>query len=514
MDKGQQAIDFINMLPHTKGEWKGQPFNLRPHQLPPIYNIFGTLDANGYRICRTYYEEIPRKNGKSEKAAAIALKLLFADDEPGAEIYGAAGDREQATIVFNVAAQMVRMRPALMKRSKIIDSQKRIIVLQNGVPTGSFYRALSSEAYTKHGFNAHGIIFDELHTQPNRDLWDVLTTSTGSRRQPLIYAITTAGFDRNSICWELHEYAEKVRDGIVDDPSFQSTIYSAPEDADWTDEKVWFACNPALDDFRSLGEMRTACRQAQERPAAENTFRRLYLNQWTRSETRWMSLENWDACSGEVNQTELVGQRCYGGLDLASTIDIAALALAFPQDDGHVKVLMHYWIPAEKMRERINRDRVPYDVWVRQGLMTATPGNVIDYTSIARHVEEAVELYSFQELAYDPWNADMFVQQIQEFARKDFCVPCRQGYKTMSPALKELEGLTMSGRLEHGGDPCLRWMCDNMVVVTDDAGNVKPSKGKSTEKIDGMVALIMAVDRVVRHPNVTSIYSERGMREL
>lgn len=508
--KAQHAVDFINLLPHTTGKWTGQPFALRPWQETVIRKLFGTLDRDGTRQYRQCYFEIPRKNGKSELAAAIALYLLFADNEGGAEIYSVAGDIEQAEIVFKVASQMVLK--TMPERAKVVESRRRILPERNKIPTGDLYRVLSRESKTKHGYNPHGIIFDEVHVQPNRDLWDVLQTALGAREQPLTFAITTAGYDRNSICWELHEYALKVKNGLWKDPTFLPVIYAADEDADWTDEKVWSACNPALGDFRSLKEMRTLFHQAQERPALENTFRRLYLNQWTRSETRWMSLDKWDACVGDVNPALLVGERCYGGIDLASRVDIAAFALAFPRDDGRIKILMHYWIPADNIQARIKRDRVPYDVWVREGRMTATPGNRIDYRFILEYVKQCRDLYAFQEMAYDPWNADMFVQEVMDVAGQDFCVEGRQGYRTMSPPLKELEGLVFDRMIEHGGDPILRWMCDNMVVVMDPAGNLKPDKSKSTEKIDGMVALILAIDRALR--NRESVYEDRGLLEF
>lgn len=507
-EAADKAVSFIGHLKHTKGKWAGVPFTLLPWQRDEIVRpLFGTLN-NGTRQYRTAYVEIPKKNGKSELAAGIALKLLFADNEPGAEIYSAAGDKDQASIVFNVAAQMVRQSPALMHRCKIIDSQKRIVVPK----TASLYRALSADAFTKHGFNVHGVIFDELHAQPNRELWDVLTLGAGdARTQPLTFAITTAGYDRNSICWEQHEYALKVLKGIVEDPTFLPVVYAAEETDDWEDEMIWKKANPSLGHTLDIERIREAYRKAKETPALQNAFRRLRLNQWTQQETRWVDISAWDATAGISVPENLKGRHCYAGLDLASTTDIAALALAFP-GDGVFEVVMRFWIPEENMRERVKRDRVPYDVWVRQGLIHATPGNVIDYGAIKHTIKTLATDFEIKEIAFDRWGA---VQISQDLDAEGFTmVPFGQGYASMSGPTKELLNLVLSKKLRHGGNPVLRWMADNMVVKQDPAGNVKPDKSKSTQKIDGMVALVMALDRAMRHQNVGSVYDERGILTL
>ena len=487
---------FERALVHTKSRWAGERFILPGWQRDGIIRpIFGQIDEHGHRVIRTAYLEVGRKNGKSELAAGIALYLLLMDHEEGAEIYGAACDREQAGIVFRVAKDMVRRNPRLAKKCKIIDSRKTITVES----TGSFYRAIPAEAAGAHGHNAHGIIFDELHAQPNRDLWDVLTTSTGAREQPLVFAITTAGFDRQSICWEMHEYARKVDEGVVDDPTFYGKIWSTPEEADWTDEKVWHMANPALGDFRDIDEMRTMARRAKETPALENTFRRLYLSQWTQSETRYITMEKWAATAGEVDAELLRGRECYAGLDLATVTDVAALVLVFPPEGESdiYKVLPFFWIPEDRMHERVKRDRVPYDVWVRQGLIDATPGNVIDYAFIRAKLNELADMYYIRELAFDRWGAQKIQTELQDdgFTVAQF----GQGFVSMNSPTKELLKLVLEERLHHADNPVLRWMCDNLVVNMDPAGNVKPDKAKSTEKIDGMVALIMAIDRATRH---------------
>lgn len=496
---------FERFLRHVKGKWAGVRFELQPWQRDNIIRpLFGWKRPDGTRKYRVAYIEIPRKNGKSTIAAGIALYLLFADGEAGAEIYSAAADREQAAIVFETAKAMVEASPALKKRAKIY---KRSIVVPK---TGSSYKVLSADAPTKHGLNAHGIVFDELHAQPNRELWDVLTTSTGAREQPLVVAITTAGYDRNSICWEQHEYARKVLGGVIDDPSFFAYIAAADEQDDWRDPKTWAKANPGLGVTVKREYLEQECKRAIEVPAYQNTFRRLHLNQWTQQEERWLDLAAWDATAGLVVPEKLQGRVCYGGLDLASTTDIAALVLLFPIDDGTYEVVPYFWIPEENMRERENRDRVPYSSWARQGFIIPTPGNVIDYQAIRQKINDLGKVYNIKEIGHDPWNA---TQLALELAGDGFTmVPIRQGFASMSPPTKELLNLVLAKKLRHGGHPILRWMADSMVVKQDPAGNVKPDKSKSTARIDGMVALIMAIDRATRHQNEQkSVYEERGI---
>jgi phage terminase large subunit-like protein len=505
-EKADRAVAFIKLLRHTKSPWRGVPFNLQPFQEKIIRDLFGTVKADGNRQYRTAYIEVPRKNGKSELAAAIALYLLFGDGEGGAEIYGAAGDRDQADIVFRVAAEMVRQNEGLLKRCKIVEHSKRIVVAS----TGSFYHAISAEAATKHGYNASGIIFDELHVQPNRDLWDVLTTSGGTRKQPLVFAITTAGFDRDSICWEQHEYAERVSKGIVVDESFYPVIYSASESDDWTDEKVWFKCNPGLGNFRELDEVRSLCSKAKQTPALQNTFRRLYLCQWTQQETRWMPIEAWDATAGEVHEEDLVGEICYAGLDLASTSDIAAFVLVCPDSDGIMDILPFFWIPEANLQARIRKDRVPYDVWIKEGLIRATPGDIIDYRTIRTDLGEIGKKFNVAEIGYDRWNATQLVTELHDDGFN--LIPIGQGFASMSAPTGEVMRMTLAKKIRHGGNPVLRWMADNMVVRQDPAGNLKPDKEKSSQKIDGMVAMIMGLDRAIR--NTRSVYENRGILSL
>lgn len=451
------------------------------------------LRRDGSRRHRTAYVTIPRKNGKSELGAALALWLLAADGEAGAEIYSAAADRDQASLVFSVAAQMVRLSPYLSRELKVIDSQKRIVHPKSG----SVYRAIAADAAGSHGFNSHGIIFDEIHAQPNRELWDVLTTSTGAREQPLVFGITTAGYDRKSICWELDDYAQKIVSGVVKDPAFWAYIQRAVPEADWRDERTWYACNPALGVFRSIDEMRDMARRAEQVPALQNTFRRLYLNQWTTSETRYLDMAAWDATAGECDPESLEGMPCYAGLDLASTTDVAALVLVFPAEyeGGPYKILCRFWVPREAIRQRSQRDRAPYEEWARTGEIVATEGNVIDYRAIRQEIVELGERYDIRQIAYDRWGATQLSQDLQDAGFQ--MVPFGQGFASMASPTKELLTLVLSRRMHHGGNPVLRWMCDNLMVRSDPAGNVKPDKARSSEKIDGMVALIMGLGRAM-----------------
>ncbi len=486
---GERAVRIINQLTHTRTPWAGEPFALRPWQERILRALFHTR-RDGVRQVRTCLLMLPRKNGKTELAAAIAIYMLLFDGEIGGEIYLAAADREQAGLVFGAMVGMIRNDPELEAVCDVIESHKRIV----HKASRSFCRAISAEAYSKHGFNASTVIYDELHAARDRELWDVLATSQGARRQPLLMAISTAGFDRHSILWELYAHAKKVRETPTLDPTFLPILYEAPPDADWTDERVWAKANPALGDFRSLEEMRIAAARAQEIPAQENTFRRLYLNQWTEQASRWIALAAWDACLAP--RRELAGRRCYVGLDLSSTKDLTALVAVFPDGDGF-DVLAHFFIPAESVQTRSNRDRVPYDQWAKDGYLTATPGPVVDYDAVRRELQAWAARYALAIVAYDPWNATDLVTRLEQQDGLT-CVPMRQGFASLSAPTKSLEQAILARTLRHDGHPVLRWNVGNVAVETDAAGNLKPSKKVSTERIDGVVALIMAVDVMER----------------
>lgn len=509
--KAQRAVRFINNLKHTKGIWHGVPFDLLPWQDKIITDIFGTVKDNGFRQYNTAYVEIPKKNGKSEIAAAIALYLTCADSEWGAEVYGCAADRQQASIVFDVAVDMVDQCPALKKRIKPIISQKRLVYM----PLGSFYQVLSSEAFSKHGLNVHGVIFDELHAQPSRELYDVMTKGSGdARMQPLFFLITTASTDRNSICYEVHQKADDILRGKKFDPTFYPVIYGIKDEDNWSLEENWYKANPSLGHTIPIEKVRDAFNSAKENPAEENIFRQLRLNQWVKQSVRWMPMDIWEKCSFAVDIDKLRGRECYGGLDLSSSNDITAFVLIFPPtaDDDKYYVLPFFWIPEENLKLRVRRDHVPYDVWAKQGFLKTTEGNVIHYGFIEKFIEELGKQYNIKQIAFDRWGA---VQMVQNLEGLGFTVvPFGQGYKDMSPPTKELMKLTLENKMAHGGNPVLSWMMDNVYVRTDPAGNIKPDKEKSTEKIDGVVALIMALDRAIRKEIKENVYEKRGMRSL
>ncbi len=496
---------FETTLVHIEGPMAGRPFVLEPWQRELVRELFGRKLPDGRRQYSTLYLEVPRGNGKSTFAAGLALYLLTVGGERSGKIYGAARDKAQAALVYETAEKMVDASPLLRQRIQSYRTKT-----MEFAETGSKYIVLSSEAYTKHGLNPSGIIFDELHAQPNRELFDVLVTAMGKRAQPLMVLITTAGYDRNSICWEQHEYARRVIDGTVDDPTWLARIYAKGEGDDWGSPATWAKANPNYGVSVNKEFMQREYDKAMQSPAYQNTFRRLYLNEWTQQESRWIDMAAWDACNGQV--AVMNGQRCYGGLDLASTTDIAACVLAFPPAlEGHpVQLLPFFWIPQDSMIERERRDRVPYSTWVRQGLVEATPGNVIDYAYIRARINALAGKYEIAEIAYDPWNATQLSLQLQDDGMS--MVEMRQGFASMTAPSKELLRLVLAKQIAHGGNPVLRWMADNVTAKSDPAGNVKPDKGKSTNKIDGIVAAIMALARATANAgDGRSMYEDAGV---
>ncbi len=489
---------FRRFLCHSKGEWAGQPFELLDWQWREIVApLFGWQRPDGTRRFRRGYIEVPKKNGKSCLFSGLSLYLLLADGEPGAEIYSAAVDRDQASIVFTEAANMVEASPHLESRLQVVRSTKRIV----DHPSRSYYKALSADVPAKEGLNAHAILIDELHAQRNRDLWDTLRYAGASRRQPLHLAITTAGYDRHSICWEQHDYAAKVQDGTIQDRAFFSFICAAEPDDDWTAPEVWQKANPSFGITLSAEQFAEDCQEAQQSPAKENSFRRYRLNQWTEQDVRWLSLERWDACSRAPS--ELEGRSCFAGLDLSSTTDLSALVLVFGDERDEVyDVLPFFWVPEEGARQRERRDHVPYLQWIRQGCLEATPGDVVDYEVIRARIRELGERYRIQEIALDRWNATQLATQLSGDGFE--MVAFGQGYASMSAPTKKLEELVLSQRLAHGGHPVLRWMAGNVSLETDAADNWKPSKKKSIERIDGIVAMIMALDRATTQANFSN----------
>jgi len=488
-----RVLQFFAFLHHSKGEWAGQRFELSGWQAFIIWVLFGWRRADGTRRFRTGYVEVARKNGKSTLAAGIALYLFAADREPGAEIYTAATKRDQARIVHGEAIRMVRSSPGLRRHVDIFKDNLSM------VRTASKYEPLGADADTMDGLNVHGAVIDELHAHKNRNLWDVLETATGARRQPLIFAITTAGFDRHTVCWQQHDYGEKVLDGVIEDAAYFAFIASLDHEDDWTDRSVWIKANPNLGISVKPESLEEQCAKAESLPAAQNAFRRLRLNQWTEQVDRWIDVAVWDEGNHPVDVERLKGRRCFGGLDLSSTTDLSAFVLVFPPDDGELwQVVCRFWMPADNVRKRVEQDRVPFDQWIREGYIEATDGNVIDYDVLKKRIQEDAEQYDILEVAFDRWNATQMVTQLTSDGLE--MIPFGQGFASMAGPTRELEKLIVGRQIAHGGNPVMRWMVSNVAVKQDAAGNLKPDKAKSSERIDGVVATIMAVGRAMVQP--------------
>ena len=490
------AVEFISQLCHTKSEWAGKPFVLLDWQEQIIRDIFGIVDRkDGSRQFRTAFIEIPKKQGKSELAAAVALYLLCADQEFGAEIYGCANDRNQALIVFNVARDMVLLNPHLRSVCDINNTAKRIIYR----PTRSHYTAISSVVENKFGLNVHGVIFDELLGQTNRGLYDTMTRGAGvARKQPLNFVITTAGYDKNSICWDVHNKALDILEKRKIDGSFYPVVYAAKLNDDWTSEEVWRQVNPSLDVTVSMKNMLLEFNAAKEDPALEMKFRRDFLCQWTNAEVRWIPMDKYDLGNAPIDMEKLKGRECYGGLDLADSDDIAAFVLIFPpvENDPNYYVIPHFWIPEEGMHRRVRIHHVPYDRWVKEGHLNATAGEIIYYDFIEQEINKLGDIYNIRQIGYDAWGATQMVQNLEKMSFE--MIKIRQGYFSLSRPSKEFYRLILDRKLRHGGQPVLRWMVENVHIETDAVANIMPSKKKSREKIDGVVAAVMSLDLAIR----------------
>lgn len=493
-----RALRFMSHLRFTKGEWRGRTFELEPWQRFIVANLFGWLREDGLRVFRTASIWVPRKNGKSELGAAIGLYLAFGDGEPAAEVYSAATKRDQARIVFDQAKEMVRLS-GLHRHVGIHQANL------HQVASASKFEPLASDTKTLDGLNVHGAIVDEVHAHRNREVLDLLDTATGARRQPMIVQISTAGVLGESIGREQYEYANNVLDGVVDDPTFFADVHEIDPEDDWRDEDVWAKANPNLGVSVKIEDLRRKAIKAKAVPAAQNAFRRLHLNEWTEQANRWLDLEAWDACKVHP-WPDLRGRVCWAGLDLSSTLDLTALALIF--DTGHVMV--RAWCPRERIIQRSREDGVPYLTWAQHGLLTATDGRTVDYAFVRADINRLREEYRIVNCRYDRWNASQLVRELESDGLE--MVPFGQGFGSMAAPCAELERLIESRELKHNGDPVLRWAVSNVAVELDPAGNKKPAKNKSREKIDPVVALIMAIaGRMAGAEERGTIYDQRGL---
>lgn len=509
--KAEDTLEFIRQLKHVKDPWHGVNFTILPWEEKIIRDFYGTLKSDGLRQYKMAYVELPKKQGKSELCAALALKHLAADGEWAAEVYGCAADKMQASIIFDVAVEMVDQNPELKAVIKPILSKKRLVYL----PTKSFYQVLSAEAFTKHGLNVSACIFDELHAQPNRDLWNVMTFGSGDARlQPAFWVITTAGDDpdRQSVCWEVHRKAEGILLGTRTDPTMYPVIfgfdpeehriwngwgYEADPEATWETPKVWKAVNPSIDHTIKMETVKEAYVSVKDSPADEKNFKQLRLNIWHRDKlTKWLPLSMWIQCGQLVVPDKLKHRECYGGLDLSTKLDITAYVLLFPptEQDPLFRILPTFWIPEDNMKERVKRDHVKYDEWVKDGYLKTTPGNYIDYAFIEKHIFDSFSDYDIHGVGYDEWNAFETQQRlVAEGVPEKKMVIVRQGYKSISPPMRDLEAWVKNMMVAHGGHPVLEWMFGNVSVKKDENNNIRFVKDSETERIDGISALISAI---------------------
>lgn len=496
---------------HSKGEWAGKPLELLDWQWRDVIApLFGWKRANGTRRFRRAGVWVPKKNGKSTMVSGLCLYMLVGDQEPGAEVYCAAADREQAGIVYTEAANMVEASPELQKRLDVVRSTKRIVYPSQA----AFMKTLSADVKTKAGLNWNFCEEDEIHAWPGAPtsaMHDALQYGGAARRQPLLMSISTAGSDKTSFGYERYNYAKQVLEGKSVDLEFFPYIAEAAVEDDWKSEAIWRKANPSLGFTIKLDDLAGACREAVNSPVKENSFRRDRLNQWTDADVRWIASDRWDACDLPLPES-LVGLECYGGLDLSSTRDTTSLVLLFPHEDTSWSVRLFCWVPENTCRERERTNRTRFDWWVHEGWMEKTPGDVVDYSRVRKRIKAAAEMYQIKEIAFDPWNATDLVTQLlgDGFPMIEF----GQGFASMSSPAKELEKLIFNRRIRHGGNPVLKWMIGNTVVETDAAENIKPSKKKSTEKIDGVVSLVMALGRAMVRPELQSVYDDRGLEVL
>ncbi len=490
LKRSERVIRFCESLPITSGVLAGTMFRLRPWQKQIIRDIYHTP-----RTVRTALITMPRKNGKTALAAALALcHLLGPEAEPRGQVFSAASDREQASIIFREMEAIILRIPEFEERCHIQAFHKKIADFE----TGSEYYALSSDARKAHGLSPSFMIYDELAQSKDRELYDNLITGTGARKEPLMIVTSTQSPEPHHIMSELVDYALKIKDGsLPPDPTFYASLFIAPDDADPWDEKTWFVSNPALGDFRSLEEMRQFAEQARKIPAKEAVFRNLYLNQRVDAGGRFISSGDYEACEGEI--PDLTGRACYGGLDLSSTQDLSALSLCFAptSDDEPFYILSYAWCPNDAIRERSRRDRVPYNVWKKEKYIESTPGAVIDYNFILKRIDKLAKQYDLKAILFDRWGATKIVQELED--RGMTVIEFGQGFASMSPPTKEIEKLILARKIVFKENPALKWCFSNVICETDAAGNLKPSKRRSKEKIDMAVASIMALDGAIRN---------------
>lgn len=513
-EKAREHTEFLELLKLT-GDFFGQPFRLLPWEREVIEQVYGNVEEDGRRKYQYAYLEIPKKNGKTELIASLAIDHGL-NDGPSGQIYCCAAEREQASLVYMAAKQKIEQDEYLESVFRVVDSKKEI----HNRETGTFIKVLSAEAYSKHGLNPTVVIFDELHALQKRDLWDVMTFGSGAaRKEQLVWIITTAGDDpdRKSIGWEKHEYATKVLNGEIDDPTWFVRIYAAPESADIFDEEVWRACNPSIGVTIDIENVRKEALAAKNSESAERLFRWLRLNQWVAlKRVGWLPITLWDRTEADWTREALKGRRCYVGLDLSSVNDLTATAALFPPEgDGEPwRFFIDAWIPEESMPEREARDHVPFRAWVKNGYVKATPGESVDYGCIAAHLDRLMRDYAVEYICADKWRIEFLAALMDAEVAEQKIITIPQTIEGMSPAMKELDRMFHAGEIEHDKNPCGRWCFGNVVIAMDGNENIKPHKGRSIDRIDPIVALINAMAAALRLEKKRSIYEGRGLRML
>lgn len=503
-----EVIGFFKLLKHSKGKWAGEPFVMEPWQLFIKWVVYGWMRADGTRRFRESYREIARKNGKSTELAGECLNALGFDGEAGAEVYSVATKEEQARITFNEGSRMAAKSDNLGGYAEVY---KKSIVVDY-----SSWRPLGKDSKYQDGLNPHFVAIDEYHAHPDSSMYDVMDSAIGARSQPMLSIITTAGFNKQSACYQKRDYAVKVLEGTIKDDSYFAIIYTLDEGDKWDDEKVWPKANPNLGVSVSIEDMRRMCAKAKESPTSLNNFLTKKLNVWTTQEVKWIDMLQWEDNDSSVPESLLVGKECYAGLDLASTNDITAFVLVFPWHNDTVVVVPRFWIPKDNAQKRIRKDRVPYDKWAADGYVKMTPGNVIDYSIVMNDILKDCARFDMKLIGFDRWGFEAMRQRMMEFGLpEDKLLSFGQGYASMSAPCKEIERLYLSEKLIHNNNPVLSWMASNVQATNDPAGNIKMDKSKSSEKIDGMVGLAMGLGvKMTQDVETDSIYESRGFVEI
>lgn len=514
-EKAVRPICFIEDLPHTKGEWaaRGEKIKLEPVQKFELWCVFGWVKKNGMRRFNIVYDERARKNAKTTTGAGIANYCLHADDphEEGAENYFVATKRDQARIAYDEAERQNLRHKHLSKRIKAYKQSHTIVI----PGTAAKMMPLGKDSDTEDGLNPHFSLIDEYHAHKTSELLDVIQSGMGARQQPLIWIITTAGFDRNRPCYQdERSLVIQILEGTLEPrpENIFGMIFTLDENDDWTDPKVWRKANPLLGVSVKREYIADQVTQALASPLKRNNVLTKNFNIWTQAETRWIDPTRWAACGEYLIDPEiLIGRVCYGGLDLSTTTDLSAWVLAFPssREGEPMQKLYRFFLPEENILERQRRDKVPYIEWSDSGLITLTPGDVIDYDYIEAQIREDAEKFDLQELAYDPYNATEIINHLQEDGIE--CVPFRQGFISMSPASKDYEKKILRKEFAHGSNPVMAWMISCTEVKSDPAGNIKPVKPdrqKTGKRIDGVVADIMASWRATIAENDISAYED------